>query len=148
MKVFIYFKSDYGDEFNPTVINPNNNEIVNITEEERNVKYKPPSKWIEINEENIEDHEDEVRAFEKAKNDYDKNNSDSDEEQINKKRKRHDTDDEDSVVKEKNDTEDELDELLPQQDEDGDIIIDDKVTGHSIKNGLISLIDYKANVCI
>ena len=39
MKVFIYFKSDYGDEFNPTVINPNNNEIVNITEEERKIIF-------------------------------------------------------------------------------------------------------------
>lgn len=149
----LFFIKDYGDELNPTVINPNTNEIVNIKDEERKKetsKQFNPTKWIAMNEDDFEDHEDEIRALKKAKNEYDNDNSDSEEENLNKKRKRHDTDDEKSDVEEdKYNTEDELNELLPQQDEDGDIILEPKLSkGNKIKNGLISLSEYRTNVYI
>jgi chromosome segregation ATPase len=126
---------------------------VNLKEEERKIgSLKPvnPTKWIEMNQDDLEDHEDEIRALQKARNDYDNDNSDSEDEDenLNKKRKRHDTDDENSVIDEKKyDTEDELNELLPQKDEDGDIILESKTSVvNTTKNGLISLNEYRTNV--
>jgi len=143
---------NYGEEYRPTVINENNDIVENIAEQENKVSKKiQTTKWQEITEDNIEDHEDEIRAFEKAKREYDKDNSDSEDENLNQKRKRHDTDDEESITNEKkNDTEDELDELLPQQNEDGDIIISEKpiVNKNNEKHGLITLKEYQANKSI
>jgi len=87
--------------------------------------------------------------FSKLKNNYDKENSDSEDELLNNKRKRHDTDDEESIGKERHDTEDELNELLPQEDEDGDLIIKeapitDNTQNHT-KTGLFTLKEYQTN---
>ena len=122
---------------------------MDIFDEELKMPKKPKEeiKWQEITNDYIEDHEDEIRALQKAKNEFDKECSDSDDEKMKKKRKRHDTDDEESEEK-PNNTDDELDELLPQQDEDGDIILEENLPSDKNlkKNGLLTLNEYKSTV--
>ena len=62
---------------------------MNILDEEIKVPKKPKEdiKWQEITNDYIEDHEDEIRAFQKAKNEFDKEHSDSDDEKTKKKKK-------------------------------------------------------------